>query len=186
VDIDTNYFLGNHPPHASLDALNFEGEPDEESWIDDQVSWQSILPKSPLQAGDHNHFKVDSNSIFSHVRLNIYPDGGVARLKVYGEVNRDWTKVNRDQLIDLASAANGGLCLSCNDMFFSAKENLILPNTGLHMGDGWETKRNRDPKNRDWVIIKLAARGSIKKVKVSSVILNHISIAVYLLWFPIL
>jgi len=83
VDIDTNHFLGNHPPHASLDALNLDSEADEALWIDDQMSWQSILPKSPLQAGDHNHFEIDSDSIFSHVKLNIYPDGGVARLKVY-------------------------------------------------------------------------------------------------------
>ena len=132
------------------------------------MGWQSILSKSPLLPGDHNYFEIDSDSTFSHIRLNIYPDGGIARLKVYGEVNKDWSQTKRDELIDLASAANGGLCLSCNDMFFSAKENLILPDPGINMGDGWETKRNRDPENRDWVIIKLATKGSIKKVIVDT------------------
>lgn len=168
VDIDTNHFLGNHPPHASIDAIHLDNEPDETYWNKNQVEWQSILSKLPLQAGNHNYFEIESDATFSHIRLNIFPDGGVARLKVYGEVNKDWSRTTRDQLIDLAAAANGGLCLSCNDMFFSAKENLILPGQGINMGDGWETKRNRDPDNRDWVIIKLTKRGSIKKAIVDT------------------
>ena len=168
VDIDTNHFLGNHPPHASLEALNLDEDPNAAFWIDGQALWQPILSKSPLNPGDHNYFEINNDLIFSHIRLNIYPDGGVARLKIYGEVNKDWSRINKDQLIDLASAANGGISLVCNDMFFSAKENLILPDPGINMGDGWETKRNRDPENRDWVIIKLAGRGFIKKAIVDT------------------
>lgn len=102
------------------------------------------------------------------MRLNIYPDGGVARLKVYGEVYKDWSLVKEDDLVDLAAAVNGGKSVLCNDMFFSHMDNLLMPNRGANMGDGWETKRNRTPNNRDWVVIKLAHKGQIEKILVDT------------------
>src|SRR5258705_10732193 len=98
VDIDTNYFLGNHPPHASIDACNITSvvDFDFEKW-----EWKEILPKSPLQPGSQNFYEIadqntgqGDNNIYTHLRLNIYPDGGVARLKVYGEVFKDWGLIN--------------------------------------------------------------------------------------------
>jgi allantoicase len=158
VDIDTNHFLGNHPPFASIEACHLSVGGDIET-----ASWKEILPKSPLQPGSQNFYAIDHQDVFTHLRLHIYPDGGVARLKVYGDVYKDWNTVDKDDMIDLAAAVNGAKSLLCNDMFFSHMSNLIMPGRGINMGDGWETKRNRTPANRDWVIVRLAHKGVIEK-----------------------
>ena len=121
-----------------------------------------------MDAGSQNFYECESNEIFTHLRLHIYPDGGVARLRVYGEVFKNWNAVSSEQEIDLAAAINGGQAIACNDMFFSAMGNLIMPNRGANMGDGWETKRNRTPNNRDWVILKLAHKGIVDKMIVDT------------------
>lgn len=169
VDIDTNHFLGNHPPYASIDAcyINPDGNIDFEK--ESPVTlWKEILPKSPLKAGSQNFYPVTDQGIYTHLRLNIYPDGGVARLKVYGEVFKDWNVVNAEDTIDLAAALNGAKSILCNDMFFSHMDNLIMPGRGVNMGDGWETKRNRTPNNRDWVIVRLAHKGIIEKILIDT------------------
>jgi allantoicase len=165
-DIDTNFFLGNHPPHASIEAVNMTGVSSVSDW--DKVPWKEILPKSHLDAGSQNFYECDSDEIYTHIRLHIYPDGGVARLRVYGEVIKKWDVIRADEEIDLAAALNGGKAISCNDMFFSAMGNLIMPGRGVNMGDGWETKRNRTPNNRDWVILKLAHKGIIDRIVVDT------------------
>jgi allantoicase len=165
-DIDTNHFLGNHPPIASVDACDIKD--DDEMLNPEKINWMEILPKSPLDPGSQNFFEVNSENIFTHVRLNIYPDGGVARFKAYGEVYKDWRKVKKDVIIDLASALNGAKAIRCNDMFFSHMDNLLMPGRGVNMGDGWETKRNRTPDNRDWVIVRLGHKGIIKKILVDT------------------
>jgi allantoicase len=176
VDIDTNHFLGNHPPFASIEATNIR----EDITDFEKIVWQEILPKSPLQPGDHNYFEIglavsDIRQAaqkrpdgFSHIKLHIYPDGGVARLKVYGEVIKDWKSVTEDETIDLASALNGARAIACNDMFFSHMENLIMPGRGVNMGDGWETKRNRNAGNKDWIIVRLAHEGVIEKILIDT------------------
>jgi len=165
VDIDTNHFLGNHPPHASVDAINVMKEPFTHL---EKANWKEILPKSPLQPGSQNFFELTDNNIYTHLRLNIYPDGGVARFKVYGEVYKDWSVIDDEELIDLAAAANGAKSILCNDMFFSHMDNLIMPGRGVNMGDGWETKRNRTPNNKDWVIVRLAHKGSVEKILIDT------------------
>lgn len=171
VDIDTNHFLGNHPPNASIDACNVE----EDTENFDNVAWQEILPKSSLKAGSQNFYEIknisidkDKPAIYTHLRLNIYPDGGVARLKVYGEVLKKWNNIDEEQQVDLAAAINGAKSVLCNDMFFSHMDNLIMPGRGINMGDGWETKRNRTPNNRDWVIVRLAHKGIIEKILIDT------------------
>src|SRR5688572_29187808 len=165
VDIDTNHFLGNHPPHASIDALNSLSSSVK---LLENEDWTEILTKSALQPGSQNFFEISDKNIYTHLRLNIYPDGGVARLKVYGEVFKDWNLVPADESVDLASAVNGGKAVLCNDMFFSHMDNLIMPGRGVNMGDGWETKRSRNPNNKDWVIVRLAHEGVIDKVKIDT------------------
>jgi allantoicase len=162
VDIDTNHFLGNHPPHASIEAANIS------SGDIDKAQWTEILEKSPLQPGSQNLYEIEDRNIYTHLKLHIYPDGGVARLKVYGEVHKDWNTVDASEIINLAAATNGAKSVLCNDMFFSHMENLIMPGRGVNMGDGWETKRNRTPNNRDWVIVRLAHRGRIEKILVDT------------------
>ncbi len=165
VDIDTNHFLGNHPPFASLDACTISSN----DKIDfDKIEWKEILPKSPLQPGSQNFYEITDKNIYTHLRLNIYPDGGIARLKVYGEVFKDWSHVDKSEVIDLAAAINGAKSVLCNDMFFSHMDNLIIPGRGVNMGDGWETKRNRTPNNRDWVIVRLAHKVVIEKILIDT------------------
>ncbi len=168
LDIDTNFFLGNHPPFASVEACSIIGAPTAKSLQSAKTKWTEILPKSPLQPGSQNFFEIPSEKIWTHLRLNIFPDGGVARLKVYGEVYKNWSLVKPHELVDLAAAVNGAQSVLCNDMFFSHMDNLIMPGRGVNMGDGWETKRNRTPGNRDWVIVKLAHKGEIKKILVDT------------------
>ena len=172
-DIDTNFFLGNHPPQASVEAANIEDTVEvtdlcaaQAYW--EEINWKEILPKANLDAGSQNFYESSSNEIFTHIRLHIYPDGGVARLRVYGEPFKNWEAVSSEEIIDLASALNGAKSLACNDMFFSDMSNLLMPNRGANMGDGWETKRNRTPNNRDWVIVKLAHKGTIEKVLIDT------------------
>lgn len=166
VDIDTNHFLGNHPPHASIDAAYIQND-----WSENDpaaITWKEILPKSPLQAGSQNFYEITDHNIYTHLKLNIYPDGGVARLKVYGEVFKDWSTVDAGETINLAAATNGAKSVLCNDMFFSHMDNLIMPGRGINMGDGWETKRNRTPGNKDWVIVRLAHKGVVEKILVDT------------------
>ncbi|HEY5036528.1 MAG TPA: allantoicase, partial [Chthoniobacterales bacterium] len=166
VDIDTNHFLGNHPPFASVEAVSLRnGFPhDIES-----VSWTPILPQSPLNPGAQNLFSITSNEPWTHLRLNIIPDGGVARFRVYGVVVPDWSRLKPSELIDLAAVENGGVPLACSDMFFSSMNNLIMPGRSENMGDGWETKRRRGP-GYDWIILKLGRPGVIRKIEVDT---NH-------------
>jgi allantoicase len=168
LDIDTNFFLGNHPPFASVEACNMPADTSVDVLQSDKTNWVEILPKSPLNPGSQNFYEINSDKVWTHLRLNIYPDGGVARLKVYGEVFKNWDAVKPDEIVDLAAAVNGAKSVLCNDMFFSHMDNLIMPGRGVNMGDGWETKRNRTPNNRDWVIVKLAHRGEIRKILVDT------------------
>ena len=165
VDIDTNHFLGNHPPHASLEACTMHNAATTDF---EKVNWIEILPKSELKPGSQNFYEISDHTVYTHLRLHIYPDGGVARLKVFGEVFKEWNTVNPKETIDLAAAVNGAKSVLCNDMFFSHMDNLIMPGRGVNMGDGWETKRNRTPENKDWVIVRLAHKGTIEKILIDT------------------
>ncbi|MEO8588493.1 MAG: allantoicase [Flavobacteriales bacterium] len=165
-EVDTAHFLGNHPPHCSIDACYAPHG----NW--EKAEWKEVLPKSPLNPGSQHFFEPNTQHVtrqlVTHIKLHIYPDGGVARLRVYGEVQRDWSGVKPDEVTDLAAAQNGALAIKCNDMFFSHMNNLIMPGRGVNMGDGWETKRNRTPNNRDWVIVRLAHKGILQKALIDT------------------
>ncbi|MDQ3193800.1 MAG: allantoicase [Bacteroidota bacterium] len=167
LDIDTNHFLGNHPPYASVDACYIEEGPDTEEYLSGSVQWTEILQKSALNPGSQNLFSILNSNKYSHLRLNIFPDGGVARFRVYGEADKELIYSEQKELVDLAALVNGGRVLVCNDMFFGSKDNLISPGRSKYMGDGWETKRKRYS-GYDWTILKLAAAGEIKKIIVDT------------------
>jgi len=160
-DIDTNYFRGNAPQFVSVEACDSPSNPDE------NTDWTDVLTKVSVGAHSQNIFEINEDKCWTHVRLNMYPDGGIARFRIYGEVEVDWTKFESDELIDLAFIKNGGKALLVSDMFFSDKNNLIMPNRGKDMGDGWETKRRRDP-GPDWSIVKLGCEGTINKVTIDT------------------
>ena len=163
VDIDTSHFLGNHPPSASIDACYcVDGDPD------DKASWTEILPSVNLEQDSHHLHDILNRGVYSHLRLNIYPDGGVARLRIYGEPQCDWDKVDTDEVLDLVAPEYGGLPIACSDQAFgSSMLNLTLPGRGINMGDGWETRRRRVPGN-EWVILALGHPGLVKAIELDT------------------
>ncbi len=170
VDVDTNFFLGNYPEHCSIEACSLPGDPSLDVLTGDRTQWTELLPISRLEGGSQNLFEIQSEERWTHVRLHIYPDGGVARFRVHGEVVPDWASIlGNGELIDLAAVQNGGVSVLANDMFFSHRNNLLMPGRAENMGDGWETKRKRGPGN-DWVIIQLGAPGFISMAEVDT---NH-------------
>lgn len=164
--IDTAFFRGNYPQAASLEGVNLPGQPTVEELLDESLVWEPILAKSDLKGDSKNIFEVASETRFTHVRFHIYPDGGVARLKIYGDVIADprWLGLpGREQEVDLAAVECGALVTDCNDSFFGSRHNLIGPGRAANMGDGWETKRSRK-EAPDWVVVQLAALGTIERV----------------------
>lgn len=157
IELDTSHFTGNFPPFASIEVANSEDK------VPADNSWHEIVRKSELQ-GDNRHFyDVDTDDIWTHVRLHIYPDGGVARLRVFGQIFIDWNKFDRGLEFDLAALEYGGRALDCNDAHFGSPENLIAPGKGINMGDGWETRRRREPGN-DWAVLALAHKGTVERM----------------------
>ncbi len=158
IEIDTRHFTGNFPPAASIDVCRTQ-----DHMPDEDTHWTEILPTKGL-SGDRQHFfEIKSDQVWSHVRLNIYPDGGVARLKVYGIIEVDWPEVlNQEsgQKIDLAAMAWGGRAIGCNDAHFGLPMNIISPTQMENMGDGWETRRRRTA-GHDWAVFALATTGTI-------------------------
>jgi len=168
VVVDTSHFKGNYPEQCSLEACAIDGVLTLEQLSGEAVSWTEVLPKANLNGDSVNPFAITSNQRWSHLRFKIYPDGGVARLRVYGEVVPDWNRLKQiGGEIDLAAVENGGLVLSCSDMFFGHRHNLIMPGRAANMSDGWETKRRRGA-GHDWTIIKLGAVGRIRRLEVDT------------------
>ncbi|RKH06148.1 allantoicase [Corallococcus praedator] len=167
IDVDTNHFIGNFPEYASLEACEVDGDPSAESLAQDVSRWTELVPRSRLRGGSRNLFAVANERRFTHVRLNIFPDGGVARLRVHGMVLPDWHALKTAGLVDLAAAANGGSVVTCNDQFFGTKDNLIFPGRAANMGEGWETRRKRVP-GFDWIVVKLATAGTLRRAEVDT------------------
>ena len=160
VGIDTTHFSGNQPLHASLEACNSNKKPNSKS------KWITILHKKKLGPNKDHNYKIKNKSIFTHVKLNIYPDGGVARLRIYGEIEKKNINFG-NKLINLSSMLNGASIVGCNNEHFGKAENILAPGRGKNMGDGWETRRSRG-KNFDWLIIKLGRPGTINKIEIDT------------------
>jgi len=157
IDIDTTHFTGNYPPAASLEAC-YSVTP-----ADNSSDWQTLIPSTSLQGNNHHYFEIDNPACFTHIRLNIYPDGGVARLRVHGRVVSDASALDRNAQHNLASVELGARAIAWNDAHFGAVANLLNPGKGVNMGDGWETRRRREPGN-DWCIVELGHAGSIEEI----------------------
>lgn len=168
VVVDTAHFTGNYPESCSLDACAVAGVPDAHTLAQDRAAWTTILPRAPLQGDTRNAFAIEDRGRWTHVRLNIFPDGGVARLRVHGVVAPDWPRVSGGAAaIDLAAVEHGGVAVAASDMYYGNRQNLLLPGPALGMHDGWETKRRRGP-GHDWVVIRLGARGTLARVVVDT------------------
>jgi len=171
VDVDTSFFTGNFPSHCSIEAVDQPSAPRAAVHAVDGPPWTTILETTALRGNGSNFLTVDDHRPWTHLRLSIYPDGGVARLRVYGEVSVDWDRVAPPgKAVDLASIKNGGLFLAASDTHYGTRGALLMPDRAKHMGDGWETKRSRDLNHRDWAIIRLGAPGHVSKVEIDT---NH-------------
>jgi len=157
-DINTRFFTGNFPPEASIDACVSDNDAPEDGWVE-------LLPKTPLRGDSHNHIAVDNDQVWTHLRLNIFPDGGIARLRVYGEIRPAFS--SDAGTVDLVALENGGRAIACSDEHYGSMHNLNVAGRGVNMGDGWETARRRGPGN-DWVVLALGHAGEIEKIEVDT------------------
>ena len=161
LDIDTRYFTGNYPPHASVEATN------DPNPLDARARWTTLLPQSALKGNSHNPFPVSNETAWRYLRLSIFPDGGLARLRVWGEIRPDWDAIGTQRVIDLFAMENGGVGLDANDEHYGKVGNLNRPGRGVNMGDGWETRRRREPGN-DWAVVRLGHAGTIEEVEIDT------------------
>lgn len=162
VDIDTSHFTGNYPPGAMIEAcVSKEDNPG------DDADWTELVGKTELKGNSHHLIEVTSNTPWTHLRLHIYPDGGVARLRVYGTFHRNWQAEDYAREHDLLAAENGGVPIFANDEHFGVLGNIMAPGRGINMGDGWETRRRREPGN-DWCVVALGHKGEISKILIDT------------------
>ena len=160
-EINTRHFTGNYPPAVMLEACNEALDPDE------NTLWTELVARTDIEGDSVRYFEVSNKNTWSHIRLNIFPDGGIARLKVFGQAAQGERFTDRDLWVDLVSADAGGQALECNNMHFGDMKNLLSKRPVANMGDGWETRRRRHPGN-DWVILKLGSPGEIFRVEVDT------------------
>lgn len=176
LDVDTSHFVGNHPAFASVEGV----AADEAASVEQlqRESFRELLPESPLLPGSQNLFVANAIGDVTHLRLNIFPDGGVARLRAYGRVAPRWKTPSYDEetarrvasgCVDLCGLENGALALACSDAHFGGMNNLLLPGRAEDMSSGWETRRRRGP-GHDWIVIRLGARGTLSAVEIDT---NH-------------
>ena len=161
VDIDTSHFTGNFPPAASIDAALVEGTPDA------GACWTEIVPATPLGPDAHHFVEVSDRRLFNHLRLNIFPDGGIARLRVFGRVIPDWRGPEPGGWHELSALRNGGRIVACSDDHYGGTWRILTEGRGVNSGDGWETRRRREPGN-DWIIVALGAPGTIGEIEVDT------------------
>ncbi len=161
VDIDTSHFTGNYPPAASLEACVSGKDPDDKS------AWTEILPAVSLGPSAHHFHAIASDEAWTHLRLHIYPDGGVARLRVYGEPVPAWEGKDKSAVHELSLVNNGGRIVAYNDAHYGSVWTLLTLGRGINMGDGWETRRRREPGN-DWIIVRLGAAGIVERIEVDT------------------
>ncbi|MFD7988228.1 allantoicase [Kitasatospora indigofera] len=164
VIVDTAHFTGNYPETASVQAASIPGHPSVEEL--DDAEWTDLVPRTALRGDTAHEFEVTDGTRYTHVRLNIWPDGGVARLRVHGEVLTDPRELD-GLTFDLAAQEYGGVAEAASDRYFSSPHNLNAPGRASVMGEGWETRRRRDKAN-DWVQIALAGGGEVLAAEVDT------------------
>ncbi len=170
VVVDTSFFKGNYPERCSIEGCDLGGGPpyknEKKAVLGAKTKWVELLPESPLAGDSQNSFPIERPGRFTHVRLNIFPDGGVARLRVHGEPAPRVSRSSRAES-DLAATENGGTIVASSDQFFGEPLNILMPGLARNMGEGWETRRRRGP-GHDWAIIKLGVPGIIRRIEVST------------------
>lgn len=161
-EIDTSHFTGNYPPGAEIEVCRSD-----DVIPGEHAGWRTVTRRLALNGDDRIYVPIEHDEPVTHVRLHIFPDGGVARLRVWGRIVKDWSRVGADERLDLLAMENGGRGIIANDEHYGRVENLTAPGRGLNMGDGWETRRRREP-GHDWAILELGAPGLIEEVIVDT------------------
>jgi allantoicase len=159
VDVDTSHFNGNQPAMISIEGANSNSNKI------NQLKWQPLLSKKKTKANSHHYFTVNSDKVFTHIKFNIFPDGGVARLRLYGSIAKSSKLKNKK--INLASLLDGSSVIACNNEHFGKAENILAPGKAKNMGDGWETRRRRG-KGFDWLILNSLDGKEIDKIEIST------------------
>ena len=168
IVIDTSFFTGNFPEQASVDACLAPRADTLDHLISAATPWEPLLPPSDLKGDCRNPFAIaGSSKRVTHLRLNIFPDGGVARLRAHGEAVPEDGVFLAGGEVDLAAMENGGVVVLCSDMHYGQRQQLIQPGRSSYMGDGWETRRRRGP-GHDWAVVRLARRGVISRVELDT------------------
>jgi allantoicase len=161
--VDTAFFTGNYPEQCSLEVAALPAA-DESAW--EGAAWTELLAPSDLSGDTKNVFQVERPGRWTHVRFNIFPDGGVARLRLHGEVVPDWAALDASGgPIDVAALANGGRIVAQSDAFYGNANNMLQPGRSTHMADGWETRRRRVPGN-EWAVVRLGRPGVVRRVEI--------------------
>ncbi len=163
VVVDTSWFTGNYPPFISVEGARVEGYPAPADL--EHAGWHCLVERSPARGDSVNTYDVGNDRVWTHVRLSIYPDGGVARLRVHGTVVPDARFLTGT--IDLAALENGGDLVACSDAFYSSARNVIMPGRARIMADGWENARRRDGGN-DFATFRLAGEGTVEHVEIDT------------------
>ena len=170
VLVDTAFFRGNYPDACSIEGCAAPIDARVSTLTANELVWTPLLARSSLKGDSKNYFEVTCPGAMTHVRLRIFPDGGVARLRVYGDVIPDFRRWGHARgELDLAAVEHGGDVLSCSDMFFGERRNLVMPGRAKNMSDGWETRRRRG-QGSDWAIVRLGATGKVTRVEIDT---NH-------------
>ncbi|MEV1043597.1 allantoicase [Streptomyces sp. NPDC049916] len=170
--VDTAHFRGNYPQRVSVQATSVEGAPGPERLLADDVKWEEILPPTPVRGHAANAFEITDGRRYTHIRLCQHPDGGIARLRVHGEVVPDPAWLAALGTVDLISVLNGGTYEDASDRFYSSPTQIILPGTSRKMDDGWENRRRRVRDTNDWVRFRLPAQGAVRAVEIDTAYLK--------------
>ena len=171
IVVDTAHFRGNHPNAVSVEAAVLPAAAGPAEAADPAVEWTGLVPRSPVGGHAENAFSVHVERRFSHLRLRQYPDGGVARLRAYGEAAPDPGWLAALGTFDLVALENGGTVEDASDRFYSPPEHTLLPGRSRKMDDGWETRRRRD-RGHDWIRYRLAEQGTVRAVEIDTAYLK--------------
>jgi allantoicase len=163
VVVDTAWFKGNYPPFVSVEAVNVDGYPPVDELL--EAEWTPLVPRSDCRGDAKNYYAVDDERCWTHVRLCIYPDGGVARFRVHGEAMVDPQFLGGT--VDLVAAENGGRLVRTSDAFYSTPAQIILPGRARNMGEGWENARRRGEGN-DFAVFALGVPGTVRHLEVDT------------------
>ncbi|KAJ4334054.1 Allantoicase [Ascochyta clinopodiicola] len=166
VEIDTAFFNGNHAPEIAVEGTFADS--DDEVAKEEYSGWETVLSKQVCGPSQRHGWLLPSatEKAYTHVRLLMYPDGGIARFRLYGHAVPVFP-ASPSTVFELSATVMGGVATACSDQHFGTKDNLLLPGRGHDMGDGWETKRTRG-EHVDWTIVRLGAAGEIDHIVIDT------------------